>query len=250
MSTSPDAEAVRQWVTELAEPHTRRKARYRLVAARAADALVGCLSSINESVVWAAVQSLGELRAREAVDPLIELLQRDVLMLDVAEALARITGHDFGTDAAAWKRWAAEHEETESTEQDRLELLKEANAFLESELRGRGNTYEFRLSLDGGRQQKVIIKFGRLDAEGDELAVVYSECGPAKARHYEAVLRKNVKIPAGAFAIRDVKGVATLVLVDTLPLETLTAQQLAKSVANIAARADLVEKGLTGEDTR
>ena len=250
VSHRANSQQIRQWIAELDEPQTRRGARYKLVAARAVDAFLECLDSTNESVVWAAIQSLGEMRAPEAIGPLVKLLDRDVLVLDVIESLARITGKDFGLDASAWKRWSQEDTCADSAEQVREELLRDALALVGGKLRGSGKTYEFAVSLEGGRKQKVIIRFGREDADGDELALVYSECGPADERHYEAVLRKNLKIPAGAFAIRDVKGTKTLVLVDTLLVRPLTPEQLAKSVSNIAARADLIEKGLTGEDRR
>ena len=63
-------------VEQLADPRTRRAARHKLVSARAVGPLLECLASYNESVVWAAVESLGELRAPEAAAPLVELLSR------------------------------------------------------------------------------------------------------------------------------------------------------------------------------
>jgi hypothetical protein len=84
----------------------------------------------------------------------------------------------------------------------------------------------------------------------EELVVVYSECGPAQSKHYEAVLRKNVQLPVGAFGIRDVDGTAAFVLVETLPAERLSPRRLARTIERVASRADTVEKSLTREDAR
>ena len=59
-----------------------------------------------------------------------------------------------------------------------------------------------------------------------------------------------MSIPAGAFAIRDVDDVPHFVIVDTMFAAGCTAGALAKKVEQIAARADIVEKGLTKEDRR
>ena len=55
------------------------------------------------------------------------------------------------------------------------------------------------------------LKNVSLTIEQGELVVIYSECGPADEKYYEPILRKNMTIPAGAFAIRDVEGQANFV---------------------------------------
>ncbi len=237
-------------IQQLRSPQTRRTARQRLVAARAVEPLLSCLDSHNESVVWAAVESLGELRTPEAVKPLIELLARGVLVLDVCDALTRITGQYLGADADAWREWLGSHDESAPAELDVDDCLARTGEYLGVEPTGADKSYQFTLSLEGGRSQKVAVYFGREDSDGGELVVVYSECGPANSKYYEAVLRKNLGIPAGAFAIRDVDGVPNFVIVDTMVAETVTPSALAKKIENIASRADTVEKSLTKEDER
>ena len=237
-------------VEQLLDPRTRRGARQRLVAARAVDALLECLNSTNESIVWAAVQSLEELRAPEAVEPLVELLARGVLVFDVAEALTRITGQDFGADVRKWQEWVQRSAGGASPGIDVGECIRQTGQYLGAEPSGSGKSYRFKLSLPSGRTQKVAVYFGREDAKGDELVVIYSECGPANPKHYETLLRKNLMIPAGAFAIRDIKGAANLVMVDTMLAAVVTPSALAKKIENIASLADSVEKSLTEQDTR
>lgn len=62
-----------------------------------------------EDKVWqvqaAAIRTLGKLRTRAAVEPLIEWLKKDGrLTQDAADALFEITARDFGRDYAQWKK--------------------------------------------------------------------------------------------------------------------------------------------------
>ena len=250
MSNSENSAHYRELVRQLSEPRTRRAARQKLVADRAVQPLLECLDAINESVVWAAVESLGELRAEEAVGPLIDLLGRGVLVIDVCEALRRITGQDFAADLKQWRQWESSPDADAQPQFDVAECVRRTGEYLGAEPAGSAGTYRFKLSLPSGRRQMVAVYFGREDSAGDELVVIYSECGPAKPKYYEAVLRKNISIPAGAFAIRDVGGKPNFVMVDTMAAASVTPSVLAKKIENIATRADLVEKSLTKEDKR
>lgn len=247
-SESLDNQEISRLVEELRSPRTRREARYKLVAARAVGALLKCLESSNESVAWAAVESLGELRAHEAVEPLIGMIERGRLLLDACEALIQITGQDHGLDAKRWR--AAMANIPDSGELDVAKCVKRTAEFLGAEPAGSGGTYQFRLSLPEGRRQKVTVFFDQKNSDGRKLVVVYSECGLAKAKHYEAVLRKNLTIPAGAFAIRDIDGKPNFIMVDTMLADLVTPRALAKRIENIAARSDGVEKSLSKEDLR
>ncbi len=237
------------WVRQLYDPSTRRTARRNLIAVGAVQPLLGCLDSPNESVVWSAVESLGELRSKEAIEPLIGLLERGVLILDVCEALTRITGKDFGADVSRWKKALGEPGKlTEGL--DIVDCVRKTSELLGVHPTGSGETYIFKLSVPGDRFQKVAVFFGKADSDGEELVVIYSECGPANPKYYEALLRKNMTIPAGAFAIRDVGGQPQIVMVETMLAASVTPSTLAKRIENIASRADSVEKSLTNEDRR
>ena len=250
MPDPPQQVDCRGLVEQLYHPQTRRIARQKLVAAGAVAPLLECLDSPNESVVWAAVESLGELRATEAVAPLVELLSRGRLVLDVCEALSRISGQDFGADVGKWRKWSEEHTAGETEGLNISECLQRTAEYLGVEPSGSDNSFRFKLGLPDGRTQKVAVYFGRQDEQGDELVVVYSECGPAEPRYYETVLRKNLGIPSGAFAIRDVGGKPCFVMVDTILTALVTPGALAKRIENIARRADTIEHLLTKEDKR
>jgi hypothetical protein len=205
-------------VQRLYDPRTRRTARLELMRAGAVGPLMECLRARNESVVWAAVVSLGQLEAKEAVEPLLALLEEGRLTFDVCEALERITGRSGGTSAAQWRRLLDSPAPVGQPGQaaGTADAVQQAAELVGAELSGSGNRYRFTLPLPEGRQQRVSLFLGKEDSEGDELVVIYSKCGPASERHYEAVLRKNLRIPSGAFAIRDIDGEPHFVMVDTL----------------------------------
>ncbi|NQT40243.1 MAG: HEAT repeat domain-containing protein [Planctomycetes bacterium] len=250
VNDSIESSELSELVAQLSDPHARRTARQRLVALGAVDTLLTCLESSNESVVWAAVTSLGELQAIEAAGPLLDLLQGGPLTLDVCEALTLISGQDFGADVKQWRKWLDTIDKGKLPGLDVQQCVLRTGELLGAEPAGSGNSYRFKLSLPDGRSQKVAVFFGRVDGQGDELVLIYSECGPADAKYYEAVLRKNLGIPAGAFAIRDIDGTPNFVMVDTMVAASVTPRVLVKKIENIAARADRVEKKLTSEDKR
>ncbi len=75
---------------------------------RAGEPLITLLNNdASENVRAVAAQALGELRERRAIEPLVAALSDDynALRLTAAEALANITGQDFGQDPAAWQEW-------------------------------------------------------------------------------------------------------------------------------------------------
>ena len=251
MNDSNQTEDYRELVEQLYHPRTRRAARQKLVIARAVEPLLDCLDSTNESVLWAAVESLGELRAAEAVEPLMDLLERGVLVVDVCEALTQITGKDCGVDVKRWRKAISDGQPPSTPAiPSAQECVRQTGDYLGVVPTGSGNSYRFVLSQPDGRSQKVAVFFGREDAKGDELVVIYSECGPIDPKHHELLLRKNMTIPAGAFAIRDIDGKPQVVMVDTMVAATVTPSALAKKIENIAVRADAVEKSVTKEDRR
>jgi len=245
---TPQSTSTAEWVKQLYEPQTRRSARQKLIAARAVGPLLECLESHNSSVVWAGVVSLGELGVIEATEPLIELLERGKLAMDVADALARITGQDLGTDPRAWRKVLGAPSPPPGL--DVARCVAQTADYLGVKPTGSNGTYVFQLSLADGRKQKVAVFFDRHDAQERELVVLYSECGPANSKYYETVLRKNISMPFGAFAIRDVDGSPNFVIVETMAAGAVTPGILATKIEQIAARADQVEKQLTQEDRR
>lgn len=244
----PESTSLAEWVEQLHSPETRRTARQRLVAARAVNALIDSLGSYNESVVWAAVVSLGELRAAEAVEPLVGLLERGVLEVAVVDSLRQITGKDLGRDPRRWRASLGAAASQPAFDVGRC--MARTAEYLGVPASRSGSSYVFRLPLTDGRSQRVAVSFDRHDAQDRELVVLYSECGPANPKVYEAALRRNLSMPFGAFAIRDLDGRPNLVVVETVSADAVTPDSLAAKIEQIATQADEVERQLTKQDRR
>ncbi len=251
-TASPDE--IARLVDQLHDFRTRRNARQRLMRLQATDALLECLENRNEAVVWSAIHSIPYIpQGERAIPKLLELLERGFLPLDVANALQELTGKDCGINPQAWREeldLELSGQQSGFRQTDLSETIEQAGEILGVGPTGEENHYTFDLSLEGGRRQKVYLILGNVDNEGDEVVMVYSPCAPARADYYEQALRLNVRIPAGALGIYERDGQVEFVMVDVLLADGLNHRQLAKSVRNIASRADKLEDQLAGEDVR
>ena len=165
----------------------------------------------NEGARWAILNCLGQLRAREAVPALAAHLERDAFHTVAHDGLARIVGHDLGSMAGPWLKWASAQGVAGAASTPRelpdAELIAQAvegtRAALSEEAAGR---YVVEVPVSAGRSRKVWVLFGQSDHEGSPVVVVFADCGPARADGYEAALRLNLKMAYGAVALRDVGG--------------------------------------------
>ena len=107
--------------------------------------------------------------------------------------------------------------------------------------------YEVDVLLPGGRTQRVFIE--ESDGPYSERNVTFdSICGPIDAAHFERVLRLNSRVSHGAIAIKPHEGRDHFVMVDTYPRGTLDAEEVRRSVWELAVYADEMEQLLTGDD--
>ncbi len=252
MTTTADSATIDRWVEELRDFRTRREARQNLIKVGATDAMIACLSDRNDSVVWAAVQSLPQLPDNERALPhLVNLLQQGKLMLDVVTALKEITGKDCGLNVRAWSAelgFAQSEIEAAVGGQTLADVVQQVSEILSVEPTGDDPNYVFEFTLPNSRRQRVFLTGGQVDNEGDELVLIYSPCAPARAKYYEQALRLNAKLPAGAVGIHDLEGSPYFVLIDMLLGAALDPRQLSKTIREIASRADQLEERLTQDD--
>jgi len=82
-------------------------------AEEAFDTVLKALKDKDWLVRSAAVDALTLIRDMRAIEPLIARMKKEEgrLAEDVAEALGKLTGQDFGLALDAWKRWWADHKE-------------------------------------------------------------------------------------------------------------------------------------------
>ena len=103
--------------------------------AKSLPAMLPLLEANDWQVRAAAIQAIGKLRVKEAVEPLMASLAREEgrLREDAAEALKNTTAVDFGYDPEAWQRWWSGVEDrfqvpTEEELKKRREAAAKANA--------------------------------------------------------------------------------------------------------------------------
>jgi HEAT repeat protein len=95
-----------------AEPAVRGEALDALVKWKSPLAVEPALKLLNDSV-WqvrqSAITALTRIRSKDAVEPLILRIEKEegVLVPEIAEALANLTGQEFGGKPDKWKEWWA-----------------------------------------------------------------------------------------------------------------------------------------------
>jgi eukaryotic-like serine/threonine-protein kinase len=110
-----------------------------------------------------------------------------------------------------------------------------------------GQQFRLRVDLAHGRRQTVFAEASH-HAAAERLLLIYSTCCDAQPAYYEHVLRLNSEMNHGSVAIRDVEGRRKFVVLDTYPRATVCAEEIRRSVHEVATRADAIEKLLTGVD--
>ncbi|MEM1060722.1 MAG: protein kinase [Planctomycetota bacterium] len=104
-----------------------------------------------------------------------------------------------------------------------------------------------RVLCEAGRHQDVTIETGPPGSPGD-LVVLSTRCGEANESAYGHLLRLNGTMAHGGFAVVEIDGRDEFVARDTYPIDTFDREELRRSVLELAARADALERLLTGQD--
>ena len=110
-----------------------------------------------------------------------------------------------------------------------------------------GRRFQVQVKLNDGRSQTVFIENSDHGA-GDRLLLIYSVCCAARPEFYEQALRLNASVQHGGLAIRDIADQPHFVMIDTYYRATVNAEEIRRSVLEVGAHADRVERLLTGTD--
>jgi serine/threonine-protein kinase len=110
-----------------------------------------------------------------------------------------------------------------------------------------GEKFCVEVRLPEGRRQTVVIEPSAHPVT-DRLLMIYSQCGDARPEYFEKGLRLNAQMAHGGLAIREIEGSPQFVMIDTYPRTTVDAEEIRRSVLELASQADAVEKLLTGID--
>ncbi len=214
----------------------------------AIDPLIQALKNPNEGVKYGAVRVLGKIKARRACDALLEAAYEPALSRPVFDALKTITGENHGTDVGTWRAaiqgGMSDGDKTEVADV----LMQQVVTGTEIDISTTRSGWLLTVSLKGGRSQKVNVAMSSSDSDGEQLMVIYTQCGPVDPKRYEWALKQNLRMPYGAIGIREIKGKQVFVMVDTQLARTAQADEVRKSVMELAKKADAMEKVLTGAD--
>ncbi len=249
MTTPDDAteREIHELIDRLADFSLRSRARRRLliIGRPAVNALVEALDSKVEGVAWAAATTLGQIGADEAVDGLVKSLSSPIAESAKLEALRKITGRDYSRGAGSGQPAAEIKPVATVTDDELAEALLSDTISVTKHKTG----CTFTVLLAGGRHQDVEMMLSLKDSGGSPLVAFYTECGPADPARFEWALKTNLKIPFGAFAIRESAGGDKFVMVDAYLRESATTHQLRRALEVLAKRADAMERELTGGDS-
>jgi len=252
------AESVDRLIEQLRDFRTRAGARARLLSAGSAavEPLIGALRDHSEGVRWAAASTLGQLRDERAIDPLIEALDDATAAAVASEALAAITGEEFGQNPQHWRAWRKGEtiEPAAAPTHKRLltdaELVRQALEGLAREVQQAGEVFVARIPRGDQRYQTVNINPSDKDRDGNAVVTIDTICGPASKGHHEWALRQNLELPFGAIALRNVADIPHFVIVHRLIRQTADPLAVREAVENIARWGDAIEKALCEQDTR
>lgn len=111
----------------------------------------------------------------------------------------------------------------------------------------RGEEFEIHLVFPTGRQQTVWVAPSE-HAVAERLLTITSLCAKATPAYFETALRLNSEMQHGALAIKEIDGNPYFVVVDTYPRATVDAEEIRRSVLEVAHRADAVERLLSDHD--
>ncbi|MBS3762472.1 MAG: HEAT repeat domain-containing protein [Planctomycetes bacterium] len=250
-------------ISQLESFRTRSEAIQQLVGmgSDAIEPLIEALHEVKqEGPRWAIMRCLGQLKAEKAVGHIAPLLEDRQYRTAAHDALVEIVGEDLGPAPQPWLRWTREASVgggsrrvyepqmhmTGLPDERLLQLaLTDCDAEWYEKAAGR---YEVILEGEGeDGPQTITANLTEDDHEDSAIVIVYAQCGPAREEHYEYALKRNLRMPYGALAVRGSGDEAEFVMFNTLLREDMSPLELRKSILAIASRAARVRRDLESD---
>ena len=128
------------------------------------------------------------------------------------------------------------------------EIVKLMTAGTSIKYKATRSGFLLRAPVEGGRHQKVRLKFDSTDEDGSPIIQIFTIIGPARPKHYEWALKLNPGFSYGAIGLVAIDGKEFLTIIDTVLEETADIKALQKSVWTLAKRGDALEKKLIQKD--
>lgn len=264
-------------IGQLADYRTRHAARMRLkeMGPAIADRLLPLMEDPTrpENLRWSVLALLVAWNQTSAAPALLRLARNDrTLHSEAVRALQTLTGFEIGENLDEWEKALADPEgyaarqEAEADEPAAVveqpqvevgkppeeigrELFQRALAETASEFKWEDEGYLYmRFELQGSRKQQIVVTFHEANADGQTLATIYTECGPASPEAMTIIHRRNLTVKHGKFEFDGPEGEQKVVMRERIPLAHLDEKTIRDKVLSIAVEADSLEHELTKED--
>ncbi len=111
-----------------------------------------------------------------------------------------------------------------------------------------GDTWQVTMPIGALRKQTVQVQFGGKDTEGHNIISYTSKCGPAAEQNAMTLLRYNMQMVHGAFAIQGSDSGEYLVVQANQLSDTADIMEVTRLITAVAWQADKVEERLMGGD--
>ena len=118
----------------------------------------------------------------------------------------------------------------------------------EWQVEDRGDAVQLTLSTGTLRRQKVLVRFNESDADGNQIVSFTSTCGPLSPENATTLLKYNLQMVHGAFAIESTDSGEMIVMRANQLASTLDAMEATRVITAVAWQADRVEEKLMGTD--
>lgn len=258
-----DNDQIQQLIASLSDFRTRSEAIKRLETAgdSAVEPLIDALhGETQEGAKWAILRCLGELKAEAAVGHIAPLLEDRRYKSAAHDALVSIVGEDLGPAPYPWLRWkqqgGATSRESKVFEPEMHMTGLPDERLMELALEQFGAKWtktgagRYKVEIPIGEaedKQNLTVNLDQKDHEGAQIVIVYADCGEATEEDYAEALRRNLRTPYGALAIRDSASGPRFVMFNTLLREDMSPLELSKSALAVAEHAADVRRDLQRE---
>ncbi len=111
-----------------------------------------------------------------------------------------------------------------------------------------GDQWLMTISIGSLRKQVVTVDFSAQDEEGNSLVSYTSVCGTATEKNAMVLLKYNMKMVHGAFAVKSTAGGDMVVVQANQLAETIDPLEVSRVISALAWQADKVEQKLGGGD--
>ena len=111
-----------------------------------------------------------------------------------------------------------------------------------------GDSWQITVPIGSLRKQTVTVDFAGRDENVHGIISYTSKCGPASEKNALLLLKYNMKMTHGAFAVQDTDAGEYVVVQANELADALDAMEVTRVITAIAWQADKVEEKLSGND--